>query len=75
VAIHDFCVRRQYWVVLRWYDMIERGDTLVILRKKATGSPPPLKLIQWYDKQPYDRLMPGLTIPSLSKPLLRGIHA
>jgi hypothetical protein len=72
VMIHDFCVRRQYWVVLQWYHLIERGDTLVALRKREGIRPPSRDLIAWYDRQPHDRPMPGVVIPSLPKPLIGG---
>jgi hypothetical protein len=51
VMIHDFRVRRQYWVVLQWYNLIDQGNTLVVLRKNK-------------ESRGHDHLMPGLTIPS-----------
>jgi hypothetical protein len=71
VMIHDFCIRRKYWVVLHWYNLIKKGDTLAVLRKKAEANPPSSDLIRWYDKEPQDHPVPGLLIPSLpavSKP-------
>jgi hypothetical protein len=65
VTMHNFVNHRQYWVVLPWYDLIERGDTLVMLRKKEGVDPPPQTIIAWYDKQPEDRLMPEIAVPEL----------
>jgi hypothetical protein len=71
LMIHDFCVRRRYWVVLQWYHLIERGDSLVVLRKREGIGPPSQDLIAWYDRQPHDHPMPGIVIPPLPKSLMR----
>jgi hypothetical protein len=67
--IHDFLVRSSYWVVLQWYDLLEKGDTLVVLRKKDGVPPPSEGVIAWYAIQPHDRPNPNLTIPRLPRPL------
>jgi hypothetical protein len=63
VIMHDFRPRRYYWVILKWYDLIEIAHTLAVFQKKEDVSPPPENLIQWYDQQPGDSLMPGLAVP------------
>jgi hypothetical protein len=70
VVIHDFVPRPHYWVLLKWYDLVDLADSLVVLRKNPTVVPPAADMIAWYDTQPMDRLMPSLSIPKF--PAIQG---
>jgi hypothetical protein len=72
VVMHDFPDRRHYWVVLNWYDLIELADRLAVFTRKSGVAPPTQEMINWYDQQPYDGIMPGLTVPDLPKPRKPG---
>jgi hypothetical protein len=63
VIIHDFMNRRQYWVILRYYDLVEFADSLAVLKKKNGVPPAPRHVIAWYDTKPKDHLLPGLYVP------------
>jgi hypothetical protein len=73
VLIRDFVLRSGYWVLLKWYELIEKGDSMVVLRKKMTATPPPKELVAWYDKRLWDQRIPNITIRDLMMAVPEGM--
>jgi hypothetical protein len=68
VLYDDFVHRKEYYVVLKCYDLIEVRHLMVALRKENVPPPTP-DLITYYEMQSHDRPRPGIRIPLKLPPI------
>jgi len=60
VLIHDFWNRKELYLLLKYYNVIEKADNLVVLRRKRIKNPKKIqKLIKRYQYNPGDKKLFG----------------
>lgn len=49
LIVDDYLPRRQYHILNNYYDIIEKGNVMVVMKKKKNISPPTQEIIAKYE--------------------------